>query len=106
MLIATATLPTDNASKYIAQLCKHFAHKIEVSWDENTGRITLPTGRADLTVAPGALTIRVEAEDVQALIQCRYVIDKHLAIFAFREGFMGFDWRNAADAMAGPADGV
>ena len=35
------------------------------------------------------------AEDAKGLIDTRYVIDKHLVIFAFREGFTGLEWQMA-----------
>lgn len=93
MFIATAHYPTEHASKYIAQLCKHFAHKAEVSWDETTGHAALPPGPATLTASPEALDVRVEAEDAKGLIHARFVIDSHLVNFAFREGFTGLDWQ-------------
>ena len=36
---------------------------------------------------------QVEAEDAKGIINLRYVIDKHLVIFAFRDGFTGLEWR-------------
>lgn len=92
MFIATAFYPTQHASKYIGQLCKHFAHKVEVSWDDTTGHAALPSGPALLTAAPEGLTVRVEAEDAKGIIHARFVVDSHLVNFAFREGFTGLDW--------------
>lgn len=44
-MISTARLETANASKYLQQLCKHFAHKVEVRFDETEGHCALPPAR-------------------------------------------------------------
>jgi len=93
MLVSTARYPTAHGSKYLQQLCKHFAHKVEVSFDATQGRVTLSSGPAEMTADPEGLTLRVTAEDAKALIQARYVIDSHLVNFAYREGFTGLDWQ-------------
>lgn len=94
-MISTARYSTLNASKYVQQLAKHFAHKIDVRSDADAADFTLQAGTVRLAAADGALVVRIEAEDAKALIDTRYVIDKHLVIFAFREGFTGLDWRIA-----------
>ncbi len=92
MLITTARYPTAHASKYLQQLCKHFAHKVEVSYDETRGRAALPPGPAELTADADGLSIRISAEDAKSMIQARFVIDSHLVTFAHREGFVGLVW--------------
>jgi len=92
MITSTARYATDHASKYLQQLLKHFAHKVEVSFDESHGTAAMPAGPAELWAEPGQLTVRVSAEDVKGIIQARYVIDSHLVSFAFREGFSGLNW--------------
>jgi hypothetical protein len=93
MLVTTATYSTLHASKYLQQLCKHFAHKVEVSYDETQGRVALPPGLAELSADISGLSIRIESPDAKDLIQARFVIDSHLVTFAHREGFTGFSWR-------------
>ena len=41
---AQARLATPNARKYLAQLSKHFAHKIEVEASEDEARLVLLAG--------------------------------------------------------------
>lgn len=89
---ATAEFETPHASKYLQQLCKHFAHKLDVSFTENTGQIALPTGPAELEAAPGVLRISVEVDDGETLGRAKHIIDKHLIKFAFRENIQGLDW--------------
>lgn len=92
MLSSTARYPTPNGSKYLQQLCKHFAHKIEVTYDAHQGQALLPSGQAQLSADAEGLTVQVSAEDVSGIIQARFVIDKHLVTFAHREGFSGLSW--------------
>lgn len=96
-MISTAHYPTPNAAKYVQQLAKHFAHKIEVRSDADSADFTMEAGAIRLHAEGGAFVARVEAEDAKGIINLRYVIDKHLVIFAFRDGFTGLDWR-VADA--------
>lgn len=94
-MISTARYPTPNASKYVQQLARHFSHKIEVRSDEDSADFTVQAGSVRLAAEDGAFVARVEAEDAKGLIDTRYVIDKHLVIFAFREGFTGLEWQMA-----------
>ena len=48
-IIETARYETSNGSKYLQQLCKHFAHKIAVEYDDHRGSAALPTGPAIMT---------------------------------------------------------
>src|SRR5262249_26802220 len=38
----TVRVPTANASRYLQQLCKHWAHTLAVEFDEQTGAVTFP----------------------------------------------------------------
>ncbi|HQU70135.1 MAG TPA: DUF2218 domain-containing protein [Albidovulum sp.] len=91
-MVTTARLSTPNGSKYIAQLCKHFARKVEVSCDDHRGHAALPSGPAEFSADAGGLTVRLEAADAKNLIQARFTIDVHLATFAHRENFLGLNW--------------
>ena len=92
-MISTARYPSPNASRYVQQLAKHFAHKIEVQLDADSAEFTLQAGSVRLEAKDDMLLARVEAEDAKSLIDARYAIDKHLVIFAFREGFAGLEWQ-------------
>lgn len=94
-MISTARYSTPNASKYVQQLAKHFAHKIEVRSDADSAAFEMEAGSVRLRAEDGAFVARVEAEDAKGVINLRYVIDKHLVIFAFRDGFTGLEWRMA-----------
>ncbi len=90
MLTETAIVPTALASRYLQQLCKHFAHKIAVRY-EAAGEAQFPWGRCTMTAADGILTLRCEAADAEALARVRAVVDDHLVRFAWKEGLKP-DW--------------
>lgn len=45
MLTATTRCETPNAGKYLQQLCKHFAHKVEVDYGDGHGSAASPAAR-------------------------------------------------------------
>ena len=91
----TGTFTTDHASKYLQQLCKHFAHKIEVEYDPLSARMALPTGPATLAADDDRLTARISGADDAALDRARHIIDDHLKRFDHRENFEAMDWQAA-----------
>lgn len=93
MLISTAHLATEHASKYLQQLCKHFSHKIDVQFDSHHAKGQLSPGPFDMHADETGLTINVSGQDARAVIEARYVVDKHLVTFAFRENFCGMPWQ-------------
>lgn len=93
MHVSTAHFATVNGSKYLQQLCKHLGHKVEVIYTETEAHADLPTGKMALRADETGLFAEVQAEELRDIIQARYVIDKHLVTFAFRDGFSGFAWK-------------
>ncbi|OIQ28014.1 MAG: hypothetical protein BM562_13660 [Alphaproteobacteria bacterium MedPE-SWcel] len=83
---------TPNAKKYLQQLCKHFGHKVDVTFDETQGRICFPFGPVHLTATETTLQADLTGEDEETLSRARQVIDSHLERFAFREGFYELNW--------------
>jgi hypothetical protein len=92
MLVSQAHYPTLNASKYLQQLCKHFANKVTVSNDDTQGTVMLEPGPANMIADENGLTIRVTAEDAKGIIGARFAFDIHLVTFAHREDFTGLSW--------------
>ena len=87
MMKETGVLETSSARKYMQQLCKHFAHRVEVRFDDTSGEAALPPGPALMTATPERLEVVIQASDADGLIAARDIIDSHLARFAFREDF-------------------
>lgn len=92
MLRAEMHFETPNGRKYLAQLCKHFSHKIEVRYSDDEGVCSLPTGPANLRADDGSLTATVEAADDAGLERAKHIITDHLRRFAFREEPEEFTW--------------
>lgn len=85
---AEARVATPAASRYLQQLCKHFAHKIpETTFNETIGRIPFSLGVCDLDAgaAPETLLLTVVAADGDSLQRLQEVVASHLLRFAFRE---------------------
>lgn len=91
-LFATGTFATDRASSYLQQLCKHFGHKVDVTFDAHSGTVALPVGPCHLSADGTTLRAEVSAADTAGLDRARHVIDDHLKRFAFRENFEQMDW--------------
>lgn len=91
---SVAEVPTAHASRYLQQLCKHFAHKRPVSFDETAGHINFTIGDCRLSAAGETLVLRCEAPDREQLAQLEDVVVRHLVRFAFREE-LRLDWRPA-----------
>ncbi|TMV11622.1 DUF2218 domain-containing protein [Arenibacterium halophilum] len=96
MISSTARFETPNGAKYIVQLCKHFAHKVDVSYDETSGRAALPPGPATMQADAQGLTVTVTAEADDGMTRARFIIEDHLKRFAFREDFERLTWSQPA----------
>ncbi len=92
MLAANAELATTSGSKYLVQLFKHFAHKIEVNYSETHGECTFDFGTASLDADKERLKIAVTAPDEEKLSRAKSVVESHLLRFAFREEIDKLDW--------------
>lgn len=92
MITTTGSFASPKASGYLQQLCKHFAHKIAVEFDATSGRAEMGFGRFEAKAGPDRVTVQLWIAEPAQLDQARHVIDKHLAIFAHREGFARLDW--------------
>lgn len=85
MVTSIATTQTSQAARYLAQLCKHFQHRLPVALEERHGQITFDTGTCELDANGDTLTMRVTAADEPTLRRLEDVVARHLVRFAFRE---------------------
>jgi hypothetical protein len=92
MASATARVPTTHGAKYVQQLCKHWAHKLEVELGEGTGIVRFKDGVAMMTSGPDALSVTVEADQEEPVERLKEVVAQHLDRFAFREAPLSFEW--------------
>lgn len=90
---SAAHLETANGPKYLVQLCKHFAHKITVSYTDTHGECQFVCGTAHLDADDQGLRMVVTSGDDEGLTQTQSIIESHLVRFAFRETFDALDWQ-------------
>lgn len=89
---ATRTvLLTEHASRYLQQLCKHWSHKFDVTFDPREGTIGMPSAVLSMRADDDRLTITVTADDPATLDRMESVVADHVRRFAFREE-LAFEW--------------
>lgn len=88
---------TTEASKYLQQLCKHFAHKVPVEYDPAAGFADFPFGKARMAASADQLDISCEAPTPEAQEVLHRVIQEHLVKFAWREN-IEISWKPQRDA--------
>ncbi|MGH8876632.1 MAG: DUF2218 domain-containing protein [Stackebrandtia sp.] len=87
-----ARVPTSRASRYLKQLCSHFDHKADSTYDDHKGHTVFAFGECTMLAEPEALLIEVSAADTEQLARVKYVVGDHLERFSKREG-LSVDWR-------------
>ncbi|MEI2301738.1 DUF2218 domain-containing protein [Ensifer sp. MJa1] len=92
---ATTHFATENGQKYLAQLCKHFAHKVDVEQEGDRAELRFSCGTGYLQATPDGLSIRALSPDVAELADTKSVIESHLLRFAFREEPGPLHWQPA-----------
>ena len=92
---SSSTIVTEASHRYMAQLCKHFAHRVPATLGERESQITFEQGQVHLRASPATLMIRVEAAGPVGLGRLETVVASHLKRFAFREPDLAVEWRRA-----------
>lgn len=100
---ASALVPTENASRYLQQLCKHWAHNLQVEFTPENGTVIFPKdargadypGDAVVTfnAVEDGLDLRIDASSSEQLEGLKDVVQRHLDRFAFRQGELQYDWK-------------
>lgn len=99
---STAKVPTTSGSKYLQQLCKHWAHNLQVEYTAEKGTIVFPRdargaewpgdGTITMTAREQTLDCRIDASAPGQLDGLKGALARHLDRFAFREAPLTFDW--------------
>ncbi|MDB5695744.1 MAG: hypothetical protein JWN21_1287 [Sphingomonas bacterium] len=103
MIAAVATVPTQSASRYLQQVCKHWTHNLQVSFTADHGTVAFPKDArgadypADALVTfdatAAALAIRIDASSAEQMAGLQGAVARHVDRFAFREAPLSFDWQ-------------
>lgn len=101
---STAFVSTVNGSRYLQQLCKHWAHNLEVEFTPIRGTVIFPRdargqewpgkGVFTMEAKPEGLDCRIEASADAQLEGLKGAVARHLDRFAFREAPLTFDWKD------------
>ncbi len=87
-----AEVTTDKPVAYMRQLCKHFGHKVDASFGDDTGYIQFDFGRCELQANNGTSTLDVSAADADSHERMERVIGSHLERFGRRDE-LSVAWR-------------
>lgn len=88
----TGRVATANASRYLQQLAKHWAHKNEVTSDASHADINLRGNRVEMRAEPDALVATLTTGPNGDAARLRQVFEEHINRFAFREAPLPFQW--------------
>ena len=101
-MTASAFVSTAHSQRYLTQLCKHWAHNLDVEFDETNGRVIFPKDArganwaGDATVRfvarESGLDVTIEATSDGQLNGLKGAVARHLDRFAHREAPLAFDW--------------
>lgn len=83
---------TENASRYLQQMSKHFSHRFPAEFDAEHSRVELPSGRIMMTATPAELQVNLEVDNADDLPRLQTVLVEHIDRFAFREAPLPFVW--------------
>lgn len=102
-MLSESRIATTDASTYIRQLCKHFAHKVTAEYTETHGRVQFDGGVCDMYAEPDTLVFKVEAADAETVTILQSVVDRHLEKFDHRKTLAIGNWQISEDASPTPA---
>jgi uncharacterized protein len=99
---SVAQVPTQSGSKYLQQLCKHWAHNLTVEFTPERGTVVFPRdargaewpgdGLVTMVAHPETLECRIDASIEGQLTGLKGALARHLDRFAFREAPLTFEW--------------
>jgi hypothetical protein len=94
VITSRAEVPTDKPVAYMRQLCKHFGHKVDASFDDDSGYIQFEFGRCELQASGAVLAIEVSAPDDESHERMERVVGSHLERFGRRDE-LSVSWTEA-----------
>lgn len=84
-LTARAEVTTTKPVPYMRQLCKHFGHKLDAEFGDDSGWIIFSDGRCDLRAADRVLELTVTAATADGREHVKRVVGSHLERFGRRD---------------------
>jgi len=93
---SVAYVKTTHASKYLQQLCKHWSHRLSVTFTPEHGTVHFDHATCILDAQPDVLVTVIESDEPAMLDRLETVVEDHLKRFAFREELI-FAWTRPAE---------
>lgn len=95
MIETTAVVRTEFAARYLVQMCKHFAHKVDVEYTDTHGECRFDGGIATFDADAEGLHLVVKAPTEETVTWAQSAIETHLVSFAFRENLESLTWQRS-----------
>ncbi|WP_334041566.1 DUF2218 domain-containing protein [Burkholderia ambifaria] len=80
--VSTAQVSVPQAERVLFKLCKHYAIKVPVVFDEHRATIDFPYGVCRMLRTDDVLRLRCEADSAERLEQIQSVMDEHLVLMS------------------------
>jgi uncharacterized protein len=82
MVRSEARITIEGPSRYLQQLCRHFAAKLPTTHTGQRGQIVFAAGTCKLEAEDDLLILVVEAEDEASVARLEEVVARHLECLA------------------------
>ncbi|WP_043648616.1 DUF2218 domain-containing protein [Chitinilyticum litopenaei] len=99
MVHSQTQITTELAKQYLFKLCKHFARKIPVDFDEHQGLARFAFGECRLLADASTLQFRLSAADDEQLQRLKRVLEDHLQLMR-RAPDPALAWQAGGDGCA------
>ncbi len=74
----SANISTASAARIMKRLCKHWSHKLQVSYHDEQGRVLFDPSVLTMQVSPQSLQATLSHADDDTLIRLQQVVADHL----------------------------
>ena len=110
-MLGEANVQTTQAGEWLAQVCRQFQERaaahpelgIEVAWSETGGSVDFGWGRCTLQAGPGALNLRVEANQADDVEGLQELLTRHIERLGPDEQ-AALVWSSSGEPAASPRD--
>jgi hypothetical protein len=83
---------TNDASRVMRRLCKHWSHKFEVQYDDHSGVIQLTDAKVTLHATPDRLSVTLENPAGEVSPRLPGVVAEHLQRMAGADAVFDVKW--------------
>lgn len=88
------TAATPHASRYLQQLCKHWGHRFDATFDAERGTVDFQDGSSvDLKATDDTLHLVIHGPE-DSMGPLKEVVEEHVDRFAHREGKLTYVWES------------